>query len=282
MPLYLALWAIWIVPGLIGHDPWKPDEAENFGVVYGMVQSGEWLVPTLAGEPFLANPPLVYWIAAAFAAIFSPPLEAHDAARLAAGVLVALSLLFTAGAAREFFGRGHGWIAAMALVGCLGLLVRGHLLTAELGALAGFSLALYGFSLAANSSVRGGIAIGSGIGIAFLSSGILAPLALSVVMLAGPLLLYELRNDRFGAGLFLAPLVAVPWLIVWPYLLNEHDPDLFREWFWQIEFGQFVPRAGVSIATSHFAAMLSWYAWPVWPIALWTLLKGRPAAWQRP
>jgi 4-amino-4-deoxy-L-arabinose transferase-like glycosyltransferase len=282
LPLYIALFAIWIMPGLVGHDPWKPDEAENMGIVYAMMQSGEWLVPTLAGEPFLTNPPLVHWIAAALATLFSPPLELHDAARLAAGVLLSLSLLFVAAAAREFFGRGHGWVAAMALVGCLGLLVRGHLLIAELGALTGFSLALYGFALAVKSGVKGGIAIGSGIGMAFLSSGILVPLALTAVMLAAPLFLRELRNDRFGATLFIGWLVAAPWLILWPYLLNEHDPELFRAWLWQIEIGQFVPRTGVSIATSHFATMLAWFAWPVWPIALWTLIKGRPVAWQRP
>ncbi|MFI4923209.1 MAG: hypothetical protein ACHP6J_05810, partial [Burkholderiales bacterium] len=41
----------WILPGLIGHEPWKPDEAGNFGVVYHIFNTGEWVVPTLAGEP---------------------------------------------------------------------------------------------------------------------------------------------------------------------------------------------------------------------------------------
>jgi 4-amino-4-deoxy-L-arabinose transferase-like glycosyltransferase len=282
MPLYLALWAMWIVPGLAGHDPWKPDEAENFGVVYDMLRSSEWLVPSLAGEPFLANPPLVYWFAAALSNIFSPPLELHDAARLAAGFLVAFALLFTAGAAREFFGRDHGWVAAMALVGCLGLLVRGHLLIAELGALAGFALALYGFALGSKSTAKGAIAIGTGIGIAFLSSGILVPLALLVVMLVSPMLLYELRNYQFGSSLFFAPLAAAPWLIAWPYALHEHSPELFHTWLWEIEIGQFLAVPGESLATSHFLTGLSWSAWPVWPIALWALVKGRPAAWQRP
>ena len=29
----------WILPGLIGHDPWKPDEAYSFGLVYHIIQS---------------------------------------------------------------------------------------------------------------------------------------------------------------------------------------------------------------------------------------------------
>jgi 4-amino-4-deoxy-L-arabinose transferase-like glycosyltransferase len=282
LALYIALWAIWIVPGLVGHDPWKPDEAENFGVVYQMLQSGDWLVPALASETYLANPPLFHWVAAFFATLFSPPLEVHDAARLAAGFFVALTLLFTAAAAREFFGRGHGWVAAMALVGCLGLLVRGHLLIPELGALAGFALALFGLAVANMRPLQGGIAVGTGIGIAFLASGVLIPLTLIIVMPLAPMLLHELRNVRFGTALFIAPLAALPWLLAWPYALHEHAHELFHAWIWEIELGQFLPRPGVSIATSHFVAILPWYAWPVWPIALWTLWRGHPAAWQRP
>ena len=50
----------WILPGLIGHDPWKPDEAHTFGVVYEILRGGSWVVPALAGEPFLDKPPLFY------------------------------------------------------------------------------------------------------------------------------------------------------------------------------------------------------------------------------
>jgi hypothetical protein len=46
-----------------------------------MLQSGDWLVPTLAGEPFMDKPPLFYWTAALFAKLFSPLLPLHDGAR---------------------------------------------------------------------------------------------------------------------------------------------------------------------------------------------------------
>ncbi|MGH8727915.1 MAG: ArnT family glycosyltransferase [Burkholderiales bacterium] len=282
LPLYLLLWLIWILPGLIGHDPWKPDEAENIGVVYQMLQSGEWLVPALAGEPYLVNPPFVHWAAAGLAALFSPPLELHDAARLAAGLFMAATLLFTAAAAREFFGRGFGWVAAMALVGCLGLLVRGHLLVPELATLAGFALTLFGVALAPSRAIWGGIAIGCGIGVAFMGSGILIPLSLIIAILLAPMFLYELRDVRVGIAIFIALLALMPWLLAWPYALYERSPQLFNAWFWEIEIGQFLPRPGVSIATSHFVAILPWFAWPVWPLALWTLWRGHPSVWQRP
>ena len=59
-----ALFAAWIAAGLFGHDPWKPDEAYTFGLVYHILQSNDWLVPTLAGQPFVEKPPLFFWTAA--------------------------------------------------------------------------------------------------------------------------------------------------------------------------------------------------------------------------
>jgi 4-amino-4-deoxy-L-arabinose transferase-like glycosyltransferase len=64
-----------MLAGLLGHDPWKPDEAYTFGLVYHILQSGEWLVPTLAGEPFVEKPPLFFWTAALFARAFGDVLR---------------------------------------------------------------------------------------------------------------------------------------------------------------------------------------------------------------
>ena len=35
---------------LVGHDPWKPDEAYSFGLVLDQLERGDWVVPMLAGE----------------------------------------------------------------------------------------------------------------------------------------------------------------------------------------------------------------------------------------
>src|ERR1041384_6927991 len=88
----IFLLAAWVALGLFGHDPWKPDEAYTFGLVYQMLQNGDWVVPTLAGEPFVEKPPLFFWTAALFARAFGDVLPLHDAARLATGFYVALTL----------------------------------------------------------------------------------------------------------------------------------------------------------------------------------------------
>ena len=102
--LAVLICVAWIIPGLIGHVPWKPEEAHTFGVVYQLLKDGNWVVPTLAGEPYLSKPPLIYLTAALTGTLFSPILPLHDAARLAAGVYMALTFLLVALTARELYG----------------------------------------------------------------------------------------------------------------------------------------------------------------------------------
>jgi len=60
IPFALLLGIAYVVPGLVGHDPWKPNEAYSFGIIYNVWGGGDWVVPILAGEPFMENPPLFY------------------------------------------------------------------------------------------------------------------------------------------------------------------------------------------------------------------------------
>ena len=55
LPWVIALAAAWILPGLLGHDPWKPDEGYTFGLVYSLLNGGDWIVPMLAGEAFMES-----------------------------------------------------------------------------------------------------------------------------------------------------------------------------------------------------------------------------------
>ena len=84
----------WMLPGLLGRDPWKPDEAVGLGIVYHMLQSGDWTVPTLAHEQILERPPLFYVTAALFARWFGWLLPIHEAARLANVIDLGLAFLF--------------------------------------------------------------------------------------------------------------------------------------------------------------------------------------------
>src|SRR5688572_11075902 len=132
-----GLLAAWTALGLFGHDPWKPDEAYSFGLVWHILESGDWLVPTLAGEPFVEKPPLFYWTAAIFAKLFGWALPVHDAARLATALYVGLALWFT------YLAAARRIAAPLLLAASLGYLQHAHQLITDNALVAGIAIGLY-------------------------------------------------------------------------------------------------------------------------------------------
>jgi hypothetical protein len=230
----------WILHGLIGHDPWKPDEAYSFGLVYHILQGGDWVVPTLAGEPFMEKPPLFYLSAALFAWMLSPLLPLHEGAMLTSGFYMALTFLFVGLGGRELYGRESGLIAPLILLGCIGLLIRTHQLITDVSMLAGFAIGLYGLALSLRRPVLAGLWLGAGVGIGFMSKGLIVPGVLGVVSLLLPVLFKCWRNRGYAVCLLVALVAATPWLTIWPFALYQRSPALFVEWFWLNNLGSFL------------------------------------------
>lgn len=274
---------VWLGTGLVGHDPWKPDEATGFGLIYSMLQSGNWLVPTLAGEPFMDKPPLYYWTAALFAQTLSPLLPLHDGARLASGFYVALTLLFIGLAGRKLYGENRGWAAAIILLGCVGMLVRAHQMITDLALLAGHAMLLYGFIYSQERPIRAGLLIGTGIGIGFMSKGFIAPVQFVLIAALLPALFESWRTRTYFSSLGIAALCALPWLAVWPLLLYQHSPQLFAEWAWTHNIGHWLDyaKSGPDGESLYYLKNLPWIAWPALPLAAWTIWQSRRRLAQR-
>jgi 4-amino-4-deoxy-L-arabinose transferase-like glycosyltransferase len=91
-------------------DFWSPDEARVALVARGM-ERGSWLVPYLGGEPYLDNPPLSYWLPAAFHQITRwDPLLSY---RLPVVLAAVLGLFLTYQAGRLLFDGRIGFLAAV-------------------------------------------------------------------------------------------------------------------------------------------------------------------------
>ena len=281
--LTLAICFAWIVPGLVGHDPWKPDEAYTFGAVYHMIEGDHWLVPMLAGEPFLEHPPLFLWIAAVFARLFAFALPLHDGARLATGAFLALAFAFTAAAGRELNGRNRGWVACLVLLGCIGLVVRGHQLIPDTASFAGIAIGCYGLALMPRRPWPGGVWLGTGAGIAFLAKGVLVPGVLTVSALLLMLGCRAWRTRAVAAGCAAAVVAAAPWVLIWPFALYRTSETLFWQW-WAEAFacllGNTSSRPYGEVV--HYLSILPWYAWPALPLALWVLWGTRVSRFGRP
>ncbi|MDD4928778.1 MAG: glycosyltransferase family 39 protein [Gallionella sp.] len=273
----------WLGSGLIGHDPWKPDDAYSFGIVYSMLQSSNWLIPTLAGDPFMTNPPLFYWTAAGFAKLFSPLLPLHDAARLSSGFFNALTLLFTGLAGRKLYGENRGWAAAIILIGCLGMLVRAHQMITDLALLTGFSMMLYGYSYSQERVLRAGAWMGTGMGIGFMAKGFISPLVFLLIAALLPTLFKNWRNRNFALSLALGILCSLPWLGIWPYLLYQHAPGLFADWVWTHNIGKMLSylKTGPDMDALYYLKNMPWLAWPALPLAFWAVWRERRRLDQR-
>ena len=273
----VLLCGLWILLGLFGHDPWKPDDALSFGIAYDMLTRGDWVVPQLAGMPVPERAPLFYVIAAACAKVFGGVLSLHEAARLAVAICLALTLWLLALTGRELYGRAFRWLPVLLFIGCVGLWDRGHALSPELGLLVADTLALYALALALRRPALGGMWLGVAAGLAFLLRGPLGPALIAAIALLlgffGPW-----RSRYHLATLGLAAIVALPLLVAWPLALYLRSPDLFAQWQEAQSLSRFIGLTADSPQAERlfYLKNLLWFAWPALPLALWTLwLRGR-------
>jgi len=268
----------WVLLGLVGHGPWKFDDATSFGVAWDIANRGDAVVPFLAGEPYLVRPPLLATLSALAVGALSPPLEPYNAARVAVGLVLALMLLFAALASRELSGRAYRWLPVLILVGSLGFWDRAHAMSGELGVTLAIAIALYGFALALRRPLLGGAWLGLGVAIAFGSRGLQGPAWIGLTALLLPLAGDEWRTRAYAATAAVAAVVAAALVLPWVFALRAREPALFDLW-WSGEdlttYLAIMPGASSGDITYQLRN-LPWFAWPALPLALWTVwTRGR-------
>ncbi len=281
--LFVLVCLAWLLPGLVGHDPWKTDEALALGAVAEMLRSGDWTVPMLAGEPYLERAPLFFWTAAAFAKAFGGWLALHDAARLASGFFMAVTMAAVHVSAVALYGARAGRIAVLLLIGCLGILIRAHEMSTDLAGLAGVAVGVSGLCLALRRPWTGAALLGAGTGIAFLGDGLVPALLVLSLAAVLPAAGRAWRTRPHALALAAGLAIAVPIVCAWPVVLGLRAPGLSGEWL------------SVALATrwwgpgsrpgfddlGYFATILPWYAWPALPLAAWTVWRARRHLAQR-
>ena len=267
--------------GLVGHDPWKQDETYIFGIVQHLIESGDWVVPMVAGEPFMEKPPLYYWVAATFSETFSPWLPLHDGARLASGFFMSMACLASGLTSRRMWGAGAGTACVLVLVGCLGSAMYSHFMVTDLAVMAGTALCLAAFPYAYSRPTLAGILLGLGTGMGFLGKGLLLPGIVGVSCLLLPALFPAWRTRKYFYTLAIAAVIAMPAFLIWPSLLYFRAPNLFYEWFWINNIGRFfgfsVSQLGAPHRPGYWWQIMPWFAFPALPLALVTLYKSRRA-----
>ena len=279
--LFLVILALaWILPGLFGHEPWKPDEGYTIGLIQHIFDTGDWVVPTLTGEPFMEKPPLFFITAAFFAKLFSPwLLPLHQASGMAVVLYISLMFLFVYLAGKEMGGPNTGGTAVLCLIGCIGLLVRAHSVITDTALWCGFAMANYGLLLAKRKGGSGAFWLGAGVGMAFMSKGFLGPAIIALAALLLPVFCPDRRNRAYIKTLLWSLVFFSPWFVIWPAALYTRSPELFDVWFWGNNIGRFLgPRFGYAKLGGapdklHYLKIFFYFTLPLWPAALSAWLK---------
>lgn len=292
-----ALCLLYILPGLIGRDPWKTDDAAGFGVMWTMAQGGleDWLWPHIVGLPMVERGPLAYWIGALCIKLFGWLLGDPLAARVGTGaffILGTMSVWYTTyllGRRPEAqplrlafggqpeptdYGRTLADGALLIYLGSLGLLMHSHSTSTEALQVSLIAFSLYGATrLFENRSVAAAALLGLALGLLTLSRGWTVPLALWVGLLG----LASIRERGVALRLVLvslpiAFLVASTWFLAarMAQPLTSSPLDAWMAWNYR-QLG--LPSWEM---VKYLTKNILWFAWPAWPFAIWAVY-----AWRR-
>lgn len=171
-----------------------------------MVESGDWLVPRYAGEPFFDKPALTYWLMAAAMEVLGPT---RAAGRAISGLAALGLLLATAALGARLLDRRAALAGSVALATSLGFMSFGRVAMSDMLLALLTTLALdLGLRARRGGAAWAAPALGLVLGLGFLTKG---PIALLLPGLGLLLVLFRSRREPWrispgglalGAGLF--------------------------------------------------------------------------------
>ena len=272
-PWFWGLVVLYVLLGLVGHDPWKSDDAIGLGIAWSMANgpAAAWLMPGVAGQMVAEEGPLAFWLAALFIKVLGGVLQPHDAARLATAVWMSAAIVGVHRAARELDGEAAGRMAVLALLASLGLLARSHEVAAEPAALAGWAWILWALSLRTNGALALAV-MTAGAATLLLARGS-APAIPTLLAAAAWVGVLTWRGERghaasCGVGLLAGAAAYGGW-----WLLASRSPAFSTAYAaWQQAQVGFPDASG----WRYYGKTILWFTFPAWPVALWWLAKRRP------
>jgi len=293
-----ALGLLYILPGLIGRDPWK-DDAGSFGIMWTMARGtlNDWLYPNIAGLASTEDGPLAFWLGALCIKLFGWLLGDVLAARVSnIGIFVTggMSLWYTAfhlgrrpeaqplrlafGGQPEpdAYGRTLADTTVLVYLGSLGLLLYSHetLAVTLQGSLVAYFL-YRAVRYIETASVRNAALVGLALGALTLTRGPLSPIALLLALLLCTRLFHipaaiALRHMGLAAAAALA--LSLVWILP-ATLVQPYGESPVPDWF-SAHMVQLALPGWTSIKA--FFRVGVWFFWPAWPFACWAIW-----AWRR-
>ena len=293
--LLLAVLAAYIIPGLFGREPWGTEDSSAFGIVWSMASGSslEWWLPAVAGEPLPEEGPLPFWLGALLVKAFGRWLGDIDAARLVCVFWFAIgtwalwyatyrlarrdeaqpvAFAFGGEASPRDYGRMLADIAVLLLIATFGVIARLHETSAESALLALTCVVMFGLAYSLDNPWTGSAVAGVALGAIGLSRGLLPAATLGLAAFSFTLF----YGRRRAARAVLLALLAIAVFSIWPLGARIAHADeaakYFSDWLqWNRNSVGFATGAGLMWIVRN----VGWYAWPLWPFALWTLYAWR-------
>lgn len=273
--LLLLLAFVWLWPGIISHDLWKPNEPVLHAAIQSVLTGNHVWVPEVAGRAYVEQPPLYVWVGALLQKLFSPWLMSEFTAnRLTTVLFMSIGLACAGGTGRHLLGRRHGRSVVLILIGCVGLMLAGHRMDAWSITFAGFAMSLYAMTRANDHTALAGFGLALGWFLVFMSSS-LSELGLVMIIAISMLVFARWRSGRYAVILLMALVLAVPLMSVWPYALYQSQPEAFSLWWNHYAFGGFGgwKHSLLGHEFGYYFKVALWYVFPAWPLAVWTFIK---------
>lgn len=216
-------------------------EPREAGVAAEMLQSGDWLMPSLNGEPFLEKPPLSYWLQAASIGAFGYHAFAPRLPSALAGIACVLLFAF-------FYRKAEPWRALLsgALLITMGAFLE-YAQTAGQDMLLAFgvSLALLSFYFTREDDAQAlWFGYAAGLAVATLAKGVVG-LAVPGVVVFCYLLFEAIRFDRrLVAAKWIKPalfsLLGLLPIVVWlAAIFTTQGGEPLKEVLWANSVGRF-------------------------------------------
>jgi 4-amino-4-deoxy-L-arabinose transferase-like glycosyltransferase len=218
---------------------WNQDEGMHAATSKDMVLSGDWVTPTLNGEPFFDKPALHNWLVAlAFTVLGFTEL----AARLPSAVLGLATVLVTYALGRRLYGPRTGFLGAVVLATAAQFFALSrtvmHDMSLTFFVTSGLALWYVGHELEGQGR-RFLLLSYAAFGFAALAKGplgVLIPGAIAVLYLAIRKDLGFLGRMSFGWGVLIGLAIAAPWYLA----ISLKNPGYAHYFFVELNFGSFL------------------------------------------
>ncbi len=127
--ILLALWAGFFLPAIGSIEIKGGEEGRRILPAITMLETGNWIVPYIGGEPYLRKPPLLNWIIAGSFQLTG--LRAEWTARLPSALAVLALAVVLIGAGSRWLTPGGALLASIFALANLGMLEKGRLAEIE-------------------------------------------------------------------------------------------------------------------------------------------------------